>query len=97
MSPQNLSAVQLIRRYHFAITIGIILLVFTLEGFFLYRYFYDALVESRVLLTLREQANIEELKTSSYRNLIEFYQAKQKKTPIQWDKLRDPFTSASSL
>lgn len=82
-----------IKRGHFIIAVIIAIALLIVEGIFLYKYFYTALAESKQLKELKQQAALEELKISKFEEIQKFYNDKQKERPIDWDALRDPFTS----
>lgn len=80
-----------LRQRHFVIVTIFIILLFIFEGFFLYNYFYKSLTQTKALAELRQQSSLTELKLNTFENLTKFYAEKQKKSVIDWDRLRDPF------
>jgi hypothetical protein len=89
MSPNKI--IKTLKRGHFVIAIVIVVALLLIEGLFLYRYFYSAITESRVLKELKQRAALEELQLDKFEKLIEFSAKKQQERPIDWDALRDPF------
>lgn len=93
---------KVLRKYHFIIVTVIIILIFTADSIFLYRYFYQGLTESRLVLELKQETLLEKLDLKTYTELREFNEKRQKSIPLPWDTLRDPFeglptTSSSGL
>jgi len=85
-----------LKKCHFIIITIFIIALFTLEGFFLYHYFYKALTRTKILAELKQQSSITELKLPTFEKLTKFYAEKQQKPTIDWDKLRDPFVTTTT-
>ena len=84
-------------RHHFTILLGILAICLTFEGFFLYRYFWRALTETRIVYELKQKASIEELKTPLLERAKAFQSQKVKERSIDWNTLHDPFTVRSGI
>lgn len=82
---------KVLKKYHFIIVTILVLLIFIADGIFLYRYFYQGLTESRLVLELQQEALLENLNLKTYNELREFNEKRQQNIPLQWDTLRDPF------
>lgn len=85
-----------LKKRHFIIVASFIVVLFILEGFFLYHYFYKALTQTKALAELKQQSAITELKLSTFEKITKFYAEKQQKTTIDWNKLRDPFITTTT-
>lgn len=85
------SAAKTVRRLHFIIVIVAGILLIAGEILFLYRYFYQGLTESHLLVQLRQEEALEELQMPIYNKVREFSEIKQKERPIDWDALSNPF------
>ena len=92
---KNKNFTALLRRYHFTVAIIAILIVLSIEGWFLYRYFYQSLLATKTLIELKEHANLEELKHQSYERVKQFYDSRTAQSLIDTKALRDPFSGSA--
>lgn len=85
------SLIKFLRRTHFIFALLSGLLLLTLEGIFLYHYFFNALTESKILLTLRQENAVGELRMELFEKVLSRFQEKQKSSGIDWLKIHNPF------
>lgn len=97
MSNPKISAASWLTRYHFPITIIIVLLLLIAEGWFLYFNFYRSLTAARTIRALHEQAAVDHVNMPLYRRAMEFYTARQTQNSLNTTTLRNPFNTAPVL
>ena len=83
-------------QYHFAILLLMVALLLALEGLFLYRYFWKALTETRIVYELKQKVATEEFNTEIFARIKSFQTQKEKEKLLDFSVLRDPFISSSS-
>lgn len=87
---------RLLTHYHFIITILVVLILATLEGVFLYRYFWKTFSASRQIVTLKQQAAVERVEIDRFKKIEAFHGLKTKLREINVGALNDPFAKPTT-